>query len=90
MSSPRKGFGASGSFRGLSGQLTSGPGSVHGIIVIHAAEFISFDIVWTWNILDLEIKFLYIEFPAYDFGGSVFVEEREVPMVSAYYKGDVV
>ena len=76
MSSPRKSFGASGSFCGLFGSLTSWPGSVHGVVVIHAAEFISFYVVWTWNILDLEIEFLNIEFPAYDFGGSVFVKER--------------
>ena len=89
MSSPRKGFGASGSFRGLSGQLTSGPWSVHGIIVIHAAEFVSFYIVEAGNILDFEIKFLNIEFPADDFWGSVLVEERKVPMIGAYHKGDV-
>ena len=90
MSSPRKSFGASGSFCGLFGQLTSGPRSVHGIVVIHAAEFISFCVVWPWNILELEIKFLNVEFPAYDFGGSVLVEEREVPMVCAYDEGDIV
>ena len=90
MSSPRKGFGASGSLRGLSGQLTSRPGSVHGIIVIHAAEFISFYIVRAGNIFDFEIKFLNIEFPSDDFWGSVLVKERKVPMVGADHEGDIV
>ena len=90
MSSPRKSFGASGSFVGLSGPLTSGPWSVHGIIVIHAAEFISFYIVRAGNIFDFEIKFLNIEFPSDDFWGSVLVKERKVPMISAEYKGDIV
>ena len=90
MSSPRKSFGASGSFVGLSGLLTSGPWSVHGTIVIHAAEFISFNIVRAGDILEFEIKFLNVEFPADDFWGSVLVEERKVPMIGADHKGDIV
>lgn len=90
MSSPRKSFGASGSFVGLSGPLTTGPWSVHGIIVIHAAEFVSLYIVRAGDILEFEIKFLNVEFPADDFWGSVLVEERKVPMIGADHKGDIV
>ena len=90
MSSPRKSFGASGSFCGLFGSLTSWPGSVHGVVVIHAAEFISFNIVRAGDILEFEIKFLNVEFPSDDFWGSVLVKERKVPMVGADHEGDIV